>query len=375
MSDDKEKVEDFISLWRKKMMDDPKKPSAIGETLKQMEEVQRENEELRSKIKENIDLISKTEEIVRKTIDENERLKIEIKQASVRDGPRINDIQNENQELRIQLNTLNQNLIDKDQEIRGKNNQIIEVNTRLSEAFKKMESITQPPSETDPSTKVLIDDLQSELSKKKSNIIDLEKNIADLNKEVELLNEQLIEKETKSHVDYVIPVEIPDTSVIKPQPVQTSTETLEILCQDLQADLNKYKRIVDTLTKEKTELKKTIETGGFTLEPEELKELKNENDELKTELSQLQEQLKEKPKATVQTLSLVESERLIEDLKQQLESKAQIITELKTQKESQILTQRESQTTSPRGPMSNLVEDLQNRINKLKIALEEKNKI
>lgn len=367
MPDDQEKVEDFISLWRKKMMDEPKSHSAIGETLKQMEETQKENEELRKKIRENIDLISRTEEIVRKTINENERLKNEINQASVIEGRNISDFQKENQELRNQINTITQKINDKDLKIREKDNQIIEANSRLSESLKRIELMTESPPETDSSTRVLIDDLQSELSKKKIHIIDLEKKIADLNKEIGVVNEKLIDIETKSHVDIVIPVETPDTSVIKPQPAQTSSATLEILCQDLQSDLNKYKRIVDNLTKEKTELKKRIEAGGFKLEPGELKELKRENDKLKSELSQLQEQFKEKSKTTAQTLSLVEAERLSEDLKEQLKLKDQVIAGLKTQKESQ--------TIAPQGPMSNLIEELQNRINKLKIALDEKNKI
>lgn len=75
MPEDKEKVEDFISLWRKKMDTESNKPSAIGDTLKRIQEVEQENEQLRNKIQANIDLISKTEEVVRKTIDENEKLR------------------------------------------------------------------------------------------------------------------------------------------------------------------------------------------------------------------------------------------------------------------------------------------------------------
>ena len=73
MPEDKEKVEDFISLWRKKMMNEPDKPSAIGETLKRIQEVEKENQQLRNKIQANIDLITRTEEVIRNTIAENER--------------------------------------------------------------------------------------------------------------------------------------------------------------------------------------------------------------------------------------------------------------------------------------------------------------
>ena len=95
--------------------------------------------------------------------------------------------------------------------------------------------------------------------------------------------------------------------------------------------------------------------------------MKKENEVLKTELSQVQEILKEKSKTTAETLSLVESERLVEDLQTQLKLKDQVITELKSSNQPEIIT--------PQGPMSSLVEDLQKTINKLKISIEEKNKI
>ena len=79
MPEDAEKVEDFISLWRKKMDTESNNPSAIGDTLKRIQEVEQENEQLRTKIQANIDLISKTEEVVRKTIDENAPKREEVR--------------------------------------------------------------------------------------------------------------------------------------------------------------------------------------------------------------------------------------------------------------------------------------------------------
>ena len=49
MSEENEKVEDFISLWKKKLSTD-NTPSVIGD-------LQKENELLRAKITENIELI------------------------------------------------------------------------------------------------------------------------------------------------------------------------------------------------------------------------------------------------------------------------------------------------------------------------------
>ena len=380
MPDEEEKVEDFISLWRKKMIDDPKKPNVIEETLEHIKEVEKENENLRNKIAENIELITKTEEIVRKTIEENYKLKEEIKQKPLIGENQIKDLQKENLDLSNRIKSLinsltdkdndislkDNNLTTKDNEIATKDTEITELKLKLNEAQSALEFMADTaPEDNSEVSKGLIEDLQSDLSKRKAHIVDLEQKIEDLNSQITTLNEQLIEKEKKSPVDYVIPVETPKPAVIKPQPSQTSSKTLEILCQDLQADLNKYKRIVENLTKEKSDLQGTIESGGFKLEPEEIKELKKENEDLKTELSQIQDTLHKKPKTTPQTLSLVEAERLIDDLKEQLRLKDRLITELKTTSRPQAI--------SPEGPMSSLVEELQNNINKLKIALEEKN--
>jgi len=370
MPDDKEKekVEDFISLWRKKMMTESNKSSAIGETLKRIQEVEQENEQLRNKIQANIDLITRTEEVVSNTIAENERLKEEVRKSGSIGGRDVSVIQQENLDLTNKVKNLTMSLTERDNVLSLKDNEIAELKVELNEATTAVQFMADTASEDTPEvSKALIEDLQSELSKKKTQVSVLEQKIAELNKEILTLNEQLIEKEKKSPVDYVIPVDTSKSTIIKPQPSQTSSATLEILCQDLQADLNKYKKIVEKLNQDKSELQQNIEKGGFKLEPGEIKELKKENEDLKTELSQVQEILKEKSKATAETLSLVESKRLIEDLQTQLKLKDQTITELKSSSQPQIIT--------PQGPMSSLVKDLQKTINKLKITVEEKNKI
>jgi len=213
----------------------------------------------------------------------------------------------------------------------------------------------------------LINELKSELTKRKSQINEFEQRIEHLTEENKSLNEMLIEKEKVQQVDYVVPVDTSKTAVIKPIPSQTSSKTLEILCQDLQGDLNKYKKIIDKLTREKTELQETVETGGFQLEPEELKELKKENEELKTELSNLHASLQSKIEEPQPQFSVEIYEEQLKELQEQIKERDILITELRSSQSSQI--------TVPAGPMSNLVEELQNRINKLKISLEEKNKI
>jgi len=368
MPEDKEKVEDFISLWRKKMETEIQKPSAIGETLDRMKEVEKENEDLRNKIKQNIELISKTEEIVKKTLEENERLKEEVNKTGIVGGKNVREIQQENLELNNKIKSITNNLIEKDKQIGTKDNELVLLQNKISDLSKQLESMASSISEKEEGVnQALINELKSELTKRKSQINEFEQRIEHLTEENKSLNEMLIEKEKVQQVDYVVPVDTSKTAVIKPIPSQTSSKTLEILCQDLQADLNKYKRIIDNLTREKTELQETVETGGFQLEPEELKEIKKENEELKTELSNLQASLQRKIEEPQPQFSVEIYEEQLKELQEQIKERDILITELRLSQSSQI--------TVPAGPMSNLVEELQNRINKLKISLEEKNKI
>lgn len=365
MPEDNEKVEDFISLWRKKMENEINRPSAIGETLERVKEVEQENEELRNKIKENIELISKTEEIIKNTFDENERLKKELKQTGMAGGVNVTDIQQENIMLNNRIISLEKNSVEKEVELRARNNEITELKIKLDTDSKAIDTSTT--GKDTGVTTALIENLQSELSKKKSQIEELEIKINGLTEENENLNQQLIEKMKKLEIDYVVPVDQPKSSLIRPQSPQPSPQTLEILCQDLQSDLNKYKRLVEKLNREKSELEQTVESGGFKLEPAEIKELKRENEELKNELSQVQVSLQKKSQETALSPQISEREKKIDILEEQLKVKDHLITELQTTQESQPIIHE--------GPMSGLIEDLQNKIHKLKITIEEKNKI
>ena len=374
MPEDKEKVEDFISLWRKKMDTESGKPSAIGDTLKKVQEVEQENEKLRNRIQANIDLISKTEEVIRKTIDENDKLKEELKKTGSIGGRDVVEIQQENLELSNKIKSLTLTITEKENNLNFKENEINELKLRVDEATSAVQFMADTASETPPDiSQELIEELKSELSKKKSQVSELEQKNVALSSEISNLNEKLIEKETKAPVDYVIPVETPKSTIIKPQPTQISSATLEILCQDLQADLNKYKKIVEKLNQDKSELQQAINQDGVQIEPDELKELKKENEQLRSDLSQIQDTLKEKSKITPETLSLTESKRLIEDLQTEIQGKNQTIADLKASSQPQTIAPQAPQ--GPQGPMSSLVGDLQKTINRLKISIEEKNKI
>jgi len=364
MPEDNEKVDDFVSLWRNKMKNGKSKPSAIGATLEKIKEVEKENENLRNKIRENIELISKTEEIVKKTIEENERLNEEIKQAGMIGGAKATEIKKENMELNNKFQNLNQNLTLKEEELKVAHNVINELKLKIENLSTIEESSLKTVSETNSEvTSALIGDLQSDISKKKTKIADLEKNLMDLIEDNENLKGEIKKLSIKDRT----PAEAPKSSVIKPLPIQTSPNTLEILCQDLQSDLNKYKRIVETLTKEKSELQRNTDGSGLQLEVEELKELKKENEELKIHLSQIQESLKKKTEEERSTVPVDDFKEKIKELQNQLKERDHLIAELKLTTQTPVSVQR--------GPMSSLIEDLQSKINKLKIAIEEKNKI
>ena len=120
MPEDNEKVEDFISLWRKKMENEIDKPSVIGETLERIKEVEKENEQLRNKINENIELITKTEVIIKNTIDENQRLKEQLKQTGHIGGVRGSDYQQKNIDLNNKIISLESKLVEKEIELRAR---------------------------------------------------------------------------------------------------------------------------------------------------------------------------------------------------------------------------------------------------------------
>jgi chromosome segregation ATPase len=374
MPEDNEKVEDFISLWRKKMETEMKKPSVIGDTLERIKDVEKENEDLRNKIKQNIDLLSRTEKVIKETIEENERLKEQLKQKPIGSSVANEIIKQENIKLKEKIKQIERLNLEKDEELNEKEREIAEL---IIESYSTQRQPEPTPSIVTDSestvTNALIEELQSELSKKKLVITEFEKSnktkdikINELMEENKSLNEQLLEKLKSLPIDYVVPVETIKEPEIKSQSTQSPSTTLELLCQDLQSDLNRAKGIIKQLTEDKSELKQALEKGGFQLEPNEIKELKKENDDLRNEISKLQNSLKLKSEETKPAVIVDNFEDKVKDLQKQMKEKDTLITKLQMLKPDQ---------KAIPGPMANLIEDLQNRINKLKLTLEEKNKI
>ena len=351
-----EKV-DFISLWKKKITTE-NTSSLIGESIKKIESLQKENEDLRKKISANINLITRSEEILKSVVNEKEKLKVEKEEAVAEISIKMNELEVENSELSSKATSMIKLLLEKDEEIKAKDSLISQLQTTGIS--------TSGP--TTPINSALVEELQSDLNKRKSNATNLESKISALSEEINSLNKQLVEKMKEDPVDYVLQVEPPKTpepTVIKPLPHEPSSMPLEILCKDLQSDLTKYKRVIEKLTEEKSQLKNALEEKGFQFSSQDLESLKEENKSLKKDLEEIQSSLVvrdiEATKIATQNI-----EQKIIDLESKIREKEAIIADLK-------LSQLAPNTVSA-GSMSELVENLQKNINKLKSIITEKDK-
>ena len=413
------KDEDFVGML-KRMKNDMKTPSVIGDALDKLETLQKENEQLKQQLDKSINLIHSSEQVLQKALDEKERLKEDGRLAMEKLGLDIIDLKNQNSELTNKVKDLQNLLLGKNEELQLKENEITELKIIAETASKELEAKKKFIPQTDSTvSQALVEDLSSELSKRKVQISDyeikvknledrikelvqenqlyksradsipqsqeisneltrrdtyiyelegkiknLEQDIVKLAEENASLNKKIVDQQSALAVDYVVPVVEATTTAKKPESAPSSVSTLEALCQDLQSDLNKYKRIMDSLKIENRELKKALEAGGVSADFAEINALRNENISLKARVLEM-EKVQEEQTLEV-TLSL-DSENKIRELQEQLIEKENIINELKS---SQIAAPE-----IPKGPMPSLVDDLQSRINKLKIALSEKDKI
>jgi hypothetical protein len=241
MPEENENVEDFISLWRKKMVSEVKTPSVIGETLDKVEVIEKENELLRNKIRENIELISKSENVIKSIIEEKNRL-VEEKNLAVLQAEQ-------------KLKALEGILLEKDQEILSKDTDIAELKYQLNNAISHQNKNALEASKEGFDSN-LIAELQSELVIKKNQLIELNQDlnkhlskIDELNQKNEFLSQKVSEMTESPPVQTGSLGDSPEHEPSKP------SLPLELLCQDLQSELNKYKRLFETLKDENTKLK------------------------------------------------------------------------------------------------------------------------
>jgi len=355
---EEEKIDDFVSLWKKKKSEQ-KQPSVIGDTIDRINEVEKEaealrkeNKELKEKIRTNIDLLEKSEEAIDQGIKERERLNQEIDKLQEKYKSQIDELNGEINDLNSRIKLQEEMLRDKDIEI-----------TDQTEKIETLEAQIEERSKTDEGdiTQQLTENLQSELSKKKVIIQELQNKIETLEAE----NQELLEKnETFSEASQQVSRMENSEKSSSTLESQGSSGPLEVLCQDLQSELNKYKRIAKKLKDENSNLKNQLGGEVTVNSAEDLSKLKDENEALKNKIESLK---KEKQTPEIGATD-EESKKIIADLEEKLAEKEAQIDQLQNQGTA-------SGSPSASGPMSDLIEDLQSKINKLKIALKEKNKI
>ena len=197
MPEENEKVEDFISLWKKKVASETKN-TAIGDSINGIEELQKENENLKLKIAENLQLITKSEDMLKTVIHEKENLKLEKEETLTELSLKINDLQQENLNLNNKINSLLNNLLEKEEEIKQKDEMVKAIEMLDSTKNDEQEEVNN----------ALMEDLKRELTKQKNKITSLEEKITELELENTTLNNQLVETMHDKPIDYVVKIDL-----------------------------------------------------------------------------------------------------------------------------------------------------------------------
>lgn len=361
MSEEQEN-KDFVERLRQ-MKNDMKTPSVIGDTFNKLEEIKKENEDLKEKIKIKDELIKRSEELLKKTLEAREKLRKENEDS---------------------LNRLQSDIAEKDEILKQKDKELYELRLKAENSLEEPDIKEKLISISDSVVNEALQlDLQNQIFALENNVKTLEFTIETLHLEIDKLKKELSEKEEAATIDYVIPVIEPVTTPAEPEPAAPepaqpepvqSSSTLETLCQDLQTDLNRYKTIVATLKNENITLKTSLESKGTPTVVDNTNELKKENLALKSQVSELTQKMsvlqKSLQNVPLETPKKEDSDIKIRALQEEILEKDKKIADLEASTTVQVIA-------TPSGPVSGLVEDLQNQINKLKIALmaeREKNK-
>ncbi len=383
MSEEK-KDNDFIGML-KKMKNETKSPSIIRDTLNQLKELKKENEELKAKIGKHNELIRASEEFLKKTLEAKEKLNEENREALNKLQLELTEIKKQNANYNNKIYILESNLKEKEDILKANpptdsamnqtlitdlSTELAKKKGQISVLINKIKILESNIEDTTREKEISISNidgtetsgLMTQISEFENKIQILEFKIEDLTQENKALKEEMSTQTSDYTIDYVVPVIDAVTPVKEPE---SSSSTLETLCQDLQSDLNKYRKIIEMLKNENAALKRSQESISAPVVSEDIRTLKKENEVLIKEISELQKSLQ------IESLKLAkpdDSEIRIKILQDELMEKERLIVELKASEPTQIIS-------APVGPMTSLIEDLQGNINKLKMTIIEKNKI
>ena len=164
-----------------------KSQSVIGETLGKIEILEKENDELKAKITKNSELVEEKE----KTLKKFEEDKIKIEQDFNKQKDEVSNLSKKakDQEEKVkQLTRDNTSLNNKLQKI-TKEKESLDLKLKELEKSGKVEKVQTPASGIDMS-KGLIEDLQSQLTKKKRQTAELEEKTNRLESQISQLTKE-----------------------------------------------------------------------------------------------------------------------------------------------------------------------------------------
>jgi len=289
--------------------------SIISDYIKRIQKLEDENSKLRSTIKQDIELIAKTEDIVKKAI--------------------------------IDKQNLEKGLLEKDKELQKKNAEISLLKIESTMPLPDKPTTAEPTQNDLQVNQSLIEDLKEQLEYKKKQISEFQKLIVNNESKIEELEKYNESLTTKS---------VSNESVN----IAGGGPQLASLVQDLQSEINRYKTNINRLKTENAELKEVIKKGGASLENQIIEQLMIENESLKSQIEDMDQGKGKKGKKDK-----------LKELYQKIAEKDHMIERLVK------LTEKDEIEISSQAaaPVSGLVEELQNKISKLTIALKEKDKI
>ena len=344
---------DFVSLWKKKKETQKEgKPTIIGETIDRLTDselkvfdLEKQNADLKQQLAMNLQIIEKSEVAIRASITEKGKVKEEFNLQIINLEGELKNVKGQNDELTNKIVSLETALKDKEDSVTSVQMELQELKAEKESQIEFTKSMPQGDTPQE-----LIENLQAELQKKNSQITSFQSKFQEIEGKITAYSEKIEDltienKKLKSASD--------GTSVTienEEGAPAASSKTLDILCQDLQTDINKYKRIVKKLKDENSELKTGVAAGETADLSKEVKNLQKENANLKKEIAKLEKATKKKEKEP--TMEVPDAK--VKELQVQLEEKDKLIRELKAAKQSS--------GTAPAG----LVDDLQKNLTKYK---------